>query len=48
MTLTRIYDDNNAKTNAEIIEETYYEYHGRYDDGDSPADIYDGFEVIAV
>lgn len=27
------------KTNAEIIEETYFQYHGKYDDGDSIADM---------
>lgn len=27
------------KTNAEIIEETYFEYHGKYDDGESIADM---------
>lgn len=27
------------KTNAEIIEETYFEYHGKYDDGDSIIDM---------
>ena len=27
------------KTNAEIIEETYFQYHGKYDDGDSIIDM---------
>ena len=27
------------KTNAEIIEETYFQYHGKYDDGISTADM---------
>lgn len=25
----------NKQTNAEIIDETYYEYHGKYEDGES-------------
>lgn len=40
------YDENSIeleykqfKTNAEIIEETYFEYHGKYDDGESIADM---------
>ena len=38
------------KTNAEIIEETYFEYHGKYDDGESIADMFENnvkSEVIA-
>ena len=31
--------DQKTKTNAEILAETFYDYHGRYDDGDSPADL---------
>lgn len=30
---------NPHKTNAEIIEETYFQYHGKYDDGISTADM---------
>lgn len=40
----------NKKRNSDYIDDTYYEYHGRHDDGDSPADNY-GFmieEGIAV
>lgn len=32
---------NETLSNAEILAETYYEYHGRYDDGDSPADSFE-------
>lgn len=28
-----IYDENKTKSNAELIAETYYEYHGCYEDG---------------
>lgn len=38
------------KTNAEIIEETYFQYHGKYDDGESIADMFENnvkSEVIA-
>lgn len=33
-----IYSEDATKSNAEIIDETYYEYHGKYDDGYSPVD----------
>lgn len=37
------------KTNAEIIEETYFEYHGKYDDGESIADMLeDGVKGVIV
>jgi len=43
--LQHIYIDENetklTKSNAEILDETYFEYHGRYDDGDSPADSFE-------
>jgi len=52
MTETELQDAYSTKTqrNQDAIDRTYYEYHGRHDDGDSPADNY-GFmieEGIAV
>lgn len=35
------------KTNAEIIEETYFQYHGKYDDGESIVDRIENSEVVA-
>ena len=34
-------ETNNQRSNAEILADTYYEYHGRHDDGDSPADSFE-------
>lgn len=42
--MINIIDDNETnsqRNNAEILADTYYEYHGRYDDGDSPADSFE-------
>ena len=33
--------DSKTKTNAELLDDTYYEYHGRHDDGNSPAELFD-------
>ena len=41
-------NESKTKSNAEILAETYYEYHGRYDDGDSPADAIDRMELRGV
>lgn len=35
----------NTKTNADCIEETYYEYHGKYDEG-SEKEEFDGFYIV--
>jgi len=35
------------KSNSEILEETYYEYHGKEDDGNHIADTIDEY-IIAV
>lgn len=47
--IVSLNNDNTTKirTNAEILDETYYEYHGKYDDGFSPADEI-SFEGVIV
>ncbi len=41
-------NENKTKTNAEILDETHYDYHGRYDDGDSIVDQFDRIELKGV
>lgn len=41
-------NENKTKSNADIIAETYYEYHGKHDDGDSPADAFDRMGLRGV
>ena len=38
-------DYENTKSNADIIEDTYFEYHGKYDEG-SEKEKYFGFYII--
>lgn len=36
------------KTNAEIINETYYEYHGKYEDGESIVALVERMKGVVI
>jgi len=41
-------NDNKTKSNAEIIDETYYDYHGKYEDGDTPVLQYEELKGVVI
>jgi len=42
----RNIDETKTKSNAEILADTYFEYHGKHDDGNSPADAFEMKGVV--